>query len=576
MLQQFRWFIIIGLAAITFILGYIGFDKSYRAIGEPKTVFDLAYLSAQLFVLESGSYIPPVGWELEVARFLALVLTISTLIIFLLILFYDRFKLFCLRFFKDHVVICGLGILGQILSRQFTELGYPVVVIEKEGDMEEAEQCRDHGAFVLTGDATHPDILKKAQVHKAKYLILVLGNDGQNAEVAGDAAEVVKNSKRLLSCFVHIVNPEICTFLKAKEIGPFISDIFRLEFINIYQSAGRSILKNYPPFSENELQAPYVHILVVGAGRMGVSFIVNAIKKWREIYGSTGKRLKISIIDRDADNKKEILILRYPSLERYCELTALKMEIHSPEFVRGEYLFKDQDHDAITYICICLGDETLALSTALVLNQHLRTSTIPIVMRTNTDRGIATLFRETGEKEYRDKFINIHVFPIVSQTSSMDFILNSTHELIAQAIHEEYVQNQKKIGKTAVTNPSMVDWDELQEHLKESNRKQADNIIEKLDAIHCNIELLTDWDEKLFEFTPEEVENLAIMEHERWMKERIEQGWRYGPVKDIKKKVSPSLISWENLSEDVKEIDRNAVRSIPSLLYRVDLKIIRL
>jgi voltage-gated potassium channel Kch len=575
-LQRYRWFVILGLAVVAFVLGYIGFDTSYRAIGEPQTVLDLVYRSIQLFVLESGSYVSPASWELEVARFLAPTLTISTLLIFLLMLFYDRFKLFCLRFVEDHAVICGLGLLGPILARNFLELGYPVVVIEQEADKEEVEQCRDYGAFVLAGDATHPDTLKTAQVRKAKYLVSVLGDDGLNAEVAGHVVEMTKDHKRMLSCFVHIINPEFCTFLKTKEISYYTSDDVRLEFINIYHSAGRSILKDYPPFSEYETHVPQMHMLVIGIGRMGESLIAHAVKTWRESYGSSGKRLKISIIDREAANRKETLLPRYPSLEQYCELRALEMEIHSPEFLTGEYLVDDENHSDITSVYICVSDEALGLSTALVLNQRLKDTNIPIVVRTNDDHGIATLFQETDQNATNDEFRNIHVFPLVGDRSSMDFILNSTHERIAQAIHEEYVEHQKQAGQTPETNPSMVKWLELPNHLKESNRKQADSILEKLQAIQCDVELMTDWDEKLFEFTAEEVEKLAQMEHDRFVKERTEQGWRYGSERDITEKISPYLLSWNELPEAVKEIDREAIRSIPAIVYRVDLKIVRL
>ena len=574
-LQQFRWFIILGFAVLALALGYIGFDRSYRAIGEPRADLDLIYLSIQLFLLESGSYVTPACWELQVARFLAPTLTMSTLIIFLSMLFYDCFKLFCLQFVKNHVVICGLGLLGTILARNFLEMDYPVVVIEKEAGTEEAEQCREEGAYVLPGDATHPDMLQRAKVKKAKYLISVLGDDGLNAEVASHAAQLVKDSGHLLSCFVHIVKPEICTFLRSREIAPLFPGAFRLGFINIYQIAGGAILRDYPPFRENEPNVQQVHLLVVGIGRMGESLIANAGKKWRELNGGTGKRLKISILDRDADKRKELLLHRYPSLGKYSELVALQMDIHSPEFEKGESLFENLNVSALTHVYICVGDETLGLYTALLLQQQLKTTTVPIIVRTNTDRGIATLLGDPGNKEYRDRFVNVHAFPLVSQTSGIDYILSTTHERIAQAVHEHYVEQQRIAGETPKTNPSMVSWDELPEDLKESNRKQADSIIEKLQAIQCDIELLTDWDEELFKFTPEEVEKLAIMEHNRFVTERTDQGYIFGKEKDITKKVSPYLKPYEDLPENVKEIDRNEIRTIPSILYRVDLKIIR-
>ena len=45
-----------------------------------------------------------------------------------------------------------------------------------------------------------------------------------------------------------------------------------------------------------------------------------------------------------------------------------------------------------------------------------------------------------------------------------------------------------------------------------------------------------DWDAELFEFTPEEIELLAEMEHERWDEERKLEGWAYAPVPGISRK----------------------------------------
>lgn len=42
------------------------------------------------------------------------------------------------------------------------------------------------------------------------------------------------------------------------------------------------------------------------------------------------------------------------------------------------------------------------------------------------------------------------------------------------------------------------------------------------------------------EMTPKE-------QHEAWMKQRTEQGWVFGEVKDVEKKTSPCLIPYEEL-----------------------------
>jgi hypothetical protein len=77
---------------------------------------------------------------------------------------------------------------------------------------------------------------------------------------------------------------------------------------------------------------------------------------------------------------------------------------------------------------------------------------------------------------------------------------------------------------------------------------------------------MTDWDAPVFVFERDEVERLAEMEHERWCKDRTADGWVYAPVKLVEKKEHPDLVSWEKLSEEVRDKDREAVRLIPVVL----------
>ena len=148
-------------------------------------------------------------------------------------------------------------------------------------------------------------------------------------------------------------------------------------------------------------------------------------------------------------------------------------------------------------------------------------------------------------------------------------------EVIAQAIHAEYVRNQKIKGETTETNSTLVGWEELPEHVKESNRAQALHIAEKLKVIGCGITELEDRKLGEFEFTREEIEQLARMEHERWAEERLANGWTVGP-KDIDKKTNPwLLLPYEELPDAEQEKDRESVRGIPKFLAKVGLAVRR-
>ncbi|MFN2215011.1 MAG: RyR domain-containing protein, partial [Anaerolineales bacterium] len=84
---------------------------------------------------------------------------------------------------------------------------------------------------------------------------------------------------------------------------------------------------------------------------------------------------------------------------------------------------------------------------------------------------------------------------------------------------------------------------------------------------------LRDWDASEMEFPPAEVEEMARWEHERWYRERREDGWREGPERDDKKKTNPDLVDWEVLEEEEKEKNRRYVRSIPGSLSRAGFQV---
>jgi len=156
-----------------------------------------------------------------------------------------------------------------------------------------------------------------------------------------------------------------------------------------------------------------------------------------------------------------------------------------------------------------------------------------------------------------------------------DILLAGAREMIAMAIHEKYRRDLK--GQKPETDPSMQSWENLSETLKESNRQQADDIPGKLRSVQCGYAPFRGREPAEFRFTEEvEVEILAKLEHDRWVKERLLAGWTYGKNKDVDRKISPYLVPWENVPEDIREYDRNTVRGIPAFMADAKFEIYRL
>jgi len=145
-------------------------------------------------------------------------------------------------------------------------------------------------------------------------------------------------------------------------------------------------------------------------------------------------------------------------------------------------------------------------------------------------------------------------------------------ERIARAIHQAYRRAQAQ--SLPEDDPSLSPWENLPETLKRSNRDQAAHIVEKVRLIGCTLHPKQDGGRR-FRFRRGEVDALAAIEHERWMAQRLADGWRLGVRRDVLAKTSPYFVPYAELPEPEKVKDRQAVRNIPRLLARAGLRISR-
>ena len=68
-------------------------------------------------------------------------------------------------------------------------------------------------------------------------------------------------------------------------------------------------------------------------------------------------------------------------------------------------------------------------------------------------------------------------------------------------------------------------------------------------------------------------EILAKHVHDVWAKERIRQGWKFGPVRNDVLRQTPCLVPYEELTEEEKDYDRNTSQETLKLLLKLGYKI---
>lgn len=142
-------------------------------------------------------------------------------------------------------------------------------------------------------------------------------------------------------------------------------------------------------------------------------------------------------------------------------------------------------------------------------------------------------------------------------------------EALARQIHEDY--NRVQLERHPEKPLEYPTWESLPDTLKQSNLRQAQTIGEKLRRINCCVDSADKGTP--YTLTEADVEYLARYEHDLWVAERRESGWQYGAVKDAARKITPYLVPYEALSEEIKELDRDTIRNIPHLLARVGLAV---
>jgi hypothetical protein len=144
-------------------------------------------------------------------------------------------------------------------------------------------------------------------------------------------------------------------------------------------------------------------------------------------------------------------------------------------------------------------------------------------------------------------------------------------EQMAAEMHNIFV---KYLRTSRLSLEYPTNYAELPEAYKESNRAFARNIHKSIGRMGYLIVTIGN-KKSVKQFLPNEIESLAEMEHERWSKEKLDNGWQYGKRRDYNLKLHPCLVPWSALPEDEREKDRILVKRIPQILAGVGYGVVR-
>jgi hypothetical protein len=409
-------------------------------------------------------------------------------------------------------------------------------------------------------------------VTRASHVLALTGSDACNAEIATLVRRLAARSgAHGVKCFAHILDLDLCRFLREREVESVSGPEIKVEFFCIHETGARVLLSKFG-FLEAmpAAEAPPPHIVIVGPGRFGASLIVQAAREWRNAGGNAAHKLRITIVDHSGATRLERLRARFPQIDSVCEFELVSLHTLSPEFSKAAFLFDLNGKCTVSTVYIGLDDESAGLTAAFTLNRCLerRGVSVPIVVRMSEGSGFAAMFSDRAA----GASTNIRAFHLLDETCMPAKLCVSTNELVAQALHNQYLASVRGVDGSLPPGPAVVEWDKLPEPLRESNRQQALHLSQRLH--HCGYQIipLSDWEAENFVFADAEVEQMARMEHERWCAEKKQAGMTYaaGPRT---KTTHPNLLPWDQLDDEAQEKTRAIVRSAPRVLASVGFQV---
>ena len=464
--------------------------------------------------------------------------------------------------------------------------------------------------FVFRGARDSQEELETLHIDKAK-IVVVLGEkeesgiDSRNVECVKLISEILtkkrKSNKELLDCYLYLENQTTFTLLQQYELPTDLKNNLNLLAFNLHENWANRILtggkymegEKYEPLDHEPItikNGKQIRFVILGFNRMGQALAIQAA---RIAHFGNNKKTIITIIDYDLDESKNTFHTQFPGLNQLSdvEFEFLETNIQNVE-VRKKMKNWAFDEKIVLTIAVCFRNPDKSLTIGLNLPSEVFDNKVSIFIRQEVLHGIAsTISAKKLENEIRyneiltsDKRLqHLKFFGMLSDACDLEF----ERDILAKKFHLQYLKKTKEDGRFNTNESNFKDWEKLPEQYKWSNRYMVDIFSVKLRALannskvfslkdtiedyRKNINLVYDiaWknseikdntlsiNKSTMNLYLEDIELLAEIEHNRWMAERVFGGWNYGKIKDNIKRLTPYLVPYKQLSEEIQTYDRD-------------------
>jgi hypothetical protein len=560
-----RWYLLAGAWVVVLILGAGGFVQQGYENHAPRSVSEVTYLTMKLSTLNyDGSSAGPINWRLNIGRFIVPLMAASTVLQSATVVFSDEFQRFKARRANGHTVVAGLGDIGVRLARAFSEAGHVVVGVDTSADLARAARHAGQHITTISGDLSNPLTLQAARLDRASRLVVAVGDDASNVQVASMAAEVAgrsRGSRKALRCAVQLSDAELTHLLRAADLDA--AGAIRLSYFNLHERAARALLAEHPALAGDPVRP-----MVIGLGQFGRSLVVAMGQQWADSH--PGETLHITLVDQAASGRWAEMTQRHPALHDVCLPELIDLDLANPSADGIDAVVELLAEERPSWVAIVVDDEAIALENAVFLHQQMPRGEVPIVVRMRSTAGLGTLLNPVSGS--RQAFPGVSVFPFIDRTCTIAAVEGGIREQLAQAVHEDYLSHLPADAPVGELNRP---WVELDDDQRDLSRRRVDGIEADLTAVGCELAPLRRWGAPSLTFTETEEDLLAAREHQRWFDDRTAAGWTYGETRDNDLKQNPLLVPWPKLPVESQVANLEAVKGLQPMLAKAGFEVVR-
>ena len=549
--------LLLGGIVLTLILGMAGFSRVFPDFN----ALTWLYMSMQLFLLDPQSFDVSdvlsssesqgqgIPWTLELARWMAAAITCYGILFAVWKFLLHSTGNFKISRIKGHIIVFGSGSVVDDLLNDALKTETDCVLLTSCSSLIVRWRKMGGLAVEITASADQPDItepyLKQAGLNRASTFYAFDTADSENLRAAM-LAQSLKSNVRIV---VRQDEPFACGLLQRNGLLLPSKDS-SLRVFSVANTRARLLLHQTPlEWHPINGLATEVHLVIPCLGIFEKAIAIQAA-----LIGhyANGVRANLWL---DSSTCRSRLLADFPGISKCIDINVI-----------GENnvnTIHDISHAAapgalVTILATNLLPEEGYLQTLRYRERWSSENSFRVILKSPLADGDLLV----SGADY------LYVAPQLRDLATPGAL--DKHDRLAKQIHDTWYEgNQRRIddaqaeGETAEAEQlqqksTFKPWGELTEEQKDINRTAADHIEIKIRAVGLDPEqpdLLQAW-KKL---TPEQLDLLSEMEHERWCAPLWLSGYKLGDRDDDTRK-HPNLVPYDELDQSTKDYDTEQVK----------------